>query len=709
MASLKLEGYAKVLLVHKIDAEKDLLSLAPKRINWEDIKAIEKSNTTSALKSNSDQVSYDSSINLVTSENNYLNSVKLHVNKYITALHIKNLYEWEKLGETTLPEDYELVFNIGIKKKNQYISIISKYAIIASKVSDVLINKMALVNSKLQQKVLHSWKLQHREAILKSDLLIETEKSMETTALFYKINEKVTIDLISVDESNIYKFLKFINLLDPHEKVIISESTFDLKELDLLNVRKSYAFQVESIEDKKNKKSIKLKIWGFKYQGLLNKGEKALKEKLGIIHEQSGIKIMSESDKIFDSRGKNQSFGDLNDKITNQVIFKFKTREAGIFYQTYENVCKTYVEDIAQVKINRLDPNKYRNSDISIQTTVIMSGTTENLTIAKEYFKRFQTILAHSRIFFPKVSMDKYKQLHQMKLIFENFSGYGKDPLTESTIISFRLKPPMHLKGVNRMIFPTDVWITICGPDPNYIKEIESMLNNLSSDFVIKKIITLKSNPINETFKDCDKRRRLCDKLHLQGSRLNVFENEKFNELMLWGPKESFENEKVRSITCQSIFSSEGNDSMQVNPNYEDEKTEFGLTTDENIIEDDISKEDSNNNIFYCPKGNNQIPQFFSAESGMCELEPISDFTEPLVEGNFKEVIPSEDWGVHLLLDDFDSFDIIAFGESLGPLKEYKTTPFDYNHEKNIIAIILDELIANVANKINTRSEMMHE
>jgi hypothetical protein len=43
----------------------------------------------------------------------------------------------------------------------------------------------------------------------------------------------------------------------------------------------------------------------------------------------------------------------------------------------------------------------------------------------------------------------------------------------------------------------------------------------------------------------------------------------------------------------------------------------------------------------------------------------------------------------------------------LSPLKEYNTTPFNFDHEKSIIAIIINELIADVVNKIN--SNEMHE
>lgn len=438
LASLRLEGFNRVLFIHNSMIKPAFISLASKSATWDSICTSKRQDLWAKIAaSNIDPVPKPIASTLTPSEAKDLLSDKITVNQYIVALHIKHLQEWGSLIDDTLG-DIQYAYNIGIKKKSQVITVASDSPIALKNILDRIKSLTDKIVSSTKINSLRRWLPQHREAILKSEPLLEAEKSFETTALFYKSdNNQITVEVTSLDKPSIRKFLDFIDQLGPSEELVPTPPNFKLTELDISAARKSYAIKVDYGEDvnaAKWKSPPPLKLWGFKYKGLNEKGRKALKEaiKIAVLPKET-----KDSDAQSDST---LEYVEKHDDQKPQSLFKFKTREAGIFYQTYENICRAYIQSISGLEVEKLDNLRAKATTNIMQTTLSMIGNSEQLSIAKEYLKTFQVSLTHTQVFFPRVSMDKYKQLHEMKLVCETVSNEVTNPLVEPNIVSVRLK-----------------------------------------------------------------------------------------------------------------------------------------------------------------------------------------------------------------------------------------------------------------------------
>jgi hypothetical protein len=217
-----------------------------------------------------------------------------------------------------------------------------------------------------------------------------------------------------------------------------------------------------------------------------------------------------------------------------RTVFKFKTREAGIFYLTYEDLCVAFIQQISGIEVEKLDLTLQKPVNSVLQTTVTLLGEGDGMSLAKDYLKRFQTSLAHTQIFFPNTSAKKYKQLHELKVTFENILVGVYDPLLSYDMISVRIKPPMSPQGMKHTVWPTDVWVTICGPSEEYIAEVEQLLTSLKYDFITHTVAVYSGSPLRERLQEKSSRLEFLKDFNILGARLSPSQNHSPDMLTLW-------------------------------------------------------------------------------------------------------------------------------------------------------------------------------
>lgn len=209
LASLRLEGFSRVLLVHAAGLGRECVELASKAITWENIRYFASHTIPHSINGVKDTTHEEQCIQFQSAEGKVGTTMgignpqtiagtdgseifaeKVMVNRYIVALHTKRLQEWGILftliGNTS--RAVTVTYNIGIKKKSQIITLSCTSTIELTAVSGRLRELLDQIDPTYRHKLLPLWHLQHREALMKSEPLAAAEKSTQATALFY-INE----------------------------------------------------------------------------------------------------------------------------------------------------------------------------------------------------------------------------------------------------------------------------------------------------------------------------------------------------------------------------------------------------------------------------------------------------------------------------------------------------------------------------------------
>lgn len=531
LASLRLEGFKRVLLAHSAGYKSSISGLATEAMPWLSLKSYTTLGFPPPRPVQSSTIS-----NLeepLQKECKYNEKILLH--QYSVALHIKHLEEWEVIREYIGTEVF-LTFNIGIKKKSQVIVVGSDTNSLVLKALDRLRTITDGISSTCRISTLKRWHPQHREAILKSEPLLEAEKNLEVTGLFYKSEANViSVEVVSIDSTRVRKFYEFLDTLLPAEEPLYTPKDFKLTDLDISTIRKAYAIKIDYGDSFKWKSPPPLKIWGFKYRGLLAKAITALEETTRLsshpimseIESEQAPALLDDLQKVqIQSTGPSQQM---------RTVFKFKTREAGVLYQTYEDLCSSFIERISDIEVEKLDQTQQKAGVNSVmQTTITLIGEGDGMLIAKDYLKRFQTSLSHTQVFFPNISGEKYQQLHEFKTIFEELLGGIYDPLLTWHLLSVRVKPLMNSRGIKRMIWPCDVWVTICGPSEEYVAETERLLVSLKSDFITHTVSVPKSSPLRDRLEEYSSRNEFIKEFNILGARLSLYHSNAPDLLTMW-------------------------------------------------------------------------------------------------------------------------------------------------------------------------------
>ena len=364
--------------------------------------------------------------------------------------------------------------------------------------------------------------------------------SVKSNSNFYNNdNNQVVVEMVSLNMLNLVQFWDHLEKFAPDEDNLHIPSKFKFTEQEMALIRKMYAIVTDNSSAHKWRTTTK--VWGFKNDGLFNKGKKVL---LGVLkppeipqqNQDQKLSRPSSPTALASPSVTSSSSITTADNTTSETAssalqlieqtrtnFRFKTREAGIFYQTFESTTRAYIENISGISIDKLDKSRASKSSSNImQTTVSLLGSKEQTKVAKDYLKNLQSSLTHMQTLFLKVSMQKYKQLHEVKLAFETCHIHPNcDPLLVSQIVSVRLKPPLNTRGLKKMEFPCDVWATVCGPNSSYVTEVQELLEKLSNPFDTRISYINKTGLLNSIIQDNSTRKEFVEYYNLCGVRAN--------------------------------------------------------------------------------------------------------------------------------------------------------------------------------------------
>ena len=658
LATLRLEGFIRIFVVYSSDEAKmaELVSLGIECTKWDDMKVSKPRSYAKSVSSEPGDarkqepgIDQEHPAELIVE--------KITANQYIVALHVKHLLEWGALSGT-LDKSVVLSFNIGIKKKSQTITISCESPTVKDAASKSLTSLLEKLSSLIKiHPPLRRWHPQHREAIMKSEPLIAQEKLLETTALFYLNENYITVELVSLSNSNCRQFISFLENLNPSEDSIYAPQKLQLTELDLTSIRKSYAVVADlGMQAYKWKSMAPLRLWGFDYQGLFQSGIQAISEIVKLQPQQScrlPMNTQLQQEKM--KHQQLQQFESPNGFLFDQTIaresvsnpqthFKFKTREAGIFYQAFEGRCRAYIEDISGVAIDKLDNPRAKTTINVMQTTLTITGTPEKMAIAKDYLKTFQSKLTHTQIFFGNVSMEKYKQLHDTKVMCELTSDTLTDPLQEADIVSVRLKPPMNTRGIRRMAFPCDVWITVCGPNDEYVTEIEELLKGLQADFSTRILSISKSSLLNSLICKKKFRQEFVLENKLMGVRLNTSNKKDVNKLTIWANESVFLNPLLMAALQEANSAPQPEEAIK----EPEGNSDIGDGKD-NDDDDDVSSDCSMRKFLTEGFRDIRLSDLYTADSGM--YDHTSDFSHS--NANTEETVTTvSDVGLEVTMEE---------------------------------------------------------
>lgn len=261
--------------------------------------------------------------------------------------------------------------------------------------------------------------------------------------------------------------------------------------------------------------------------------------------------------------------------------------------------------------------------------------------------------------------MEKYKQLHDAKVTCEITADVLTDPLLEPDIVSVRLKPPMNTRGIRRMAFPCDVWITVCGPNNDYVIEIEQLLKGLQSDFATRTLSISKSSPLNSQIRKKEFREHFVKENHLFGVRWNPSSKKDFNKLTIWAAEEVFHNPSLMTVLqdasstgaegAEAEAGEDGNHGHSDGRDFDETPPgEFHSPVREAFDRYSASNKYS---AAFQPSS-----EFFSVDSGLCETNSDSQ-SRPPTDRSTEEMPPAEA-GFEFMLDE-PVPDIAAMTEEL--------------------------------------------
>mmetsp|Transcript_20579 Transcript_20579/g.34443 ORF Transcript_20579/g.34443 Transcript_20579/m.34443 type:complete len:1740 (+) Transcript_20579:403-5622(+) len=200
------------------------------------------------------------------------------------------------------------------------------------------------------------------------------------------------------------------------------------------------------------------------------------------------------------------------DARAHKSSYNFSDREAGLYFYHFEQVFRTYFalhfqayvdeeEHRANVK-HASNPNFYTQG---LKVT-FYGATLESVQGARDYMDNFTpNHLGRVQIFYPRVSMKKYKailtrkltQLNRLKIEQRAKAAGGKggdtrgrptDPMATIGFLNIRIRPIVFGARLKSDAFPADASVTICGPITTpelkaVMEETETIFRAISSEY----------------------------------------------------------------------------------------------------------------------------------------------------------------------------------------------------------------------------------
>jgi hypothetical protein len=329
------------------------------------------------------------------------NSTAIDLDKLCIATHLKNLIAWSDDKTTTLlhgEKGYEGVEDCCVLKVDSDLRN-KRHTLLVSGEGRVrrasrLQHLVATLQSHRRVYKLLGWKVQHRDSILDSDILLEQQKVYHATALFHTPEGRVIAECTSLSSKALKDLSTFLTSLVPRE----DEWTMTAGAGKVVKSREWSAFLhhfalFTKIKDS-NATTLTISVWGF--GSMVDEARKSLADgehaDLGgpLLDLKSSAAILQSSSEV------------------SQVIV-FKEKEMGFYYLAFENEVNLFLKETYGAVARKVDV------DFTLVTKknfppvkVELLGRPDAVQSAKVYIERMGENAVH-KVYFPKVDAAKYK------------------------------------------------------------------------------------------------------------------------------------------------------------------------------------------------------------------------------------------------------------------------------------------------------------
>jgi hypothetical protein len=450
-------------------------------------------------------------------------------------------------GEDSSSYDHSFASNCKIVLENR----LGKYFLVISGGSA---NVVELRSSKIKQLVekasdchqlllLPGWTAQHKRALLSSEILKQQQELTKVSVTWSATDDGISVELTSLSKSNIVRMSTFLTHLQPVTSLwrIPKQKMMMLDQSDFDGLQSRYALKLDAAAQERLD-VVSIHVNGFAefleqaYSALLT-GSVAQKDlsrdsRLSNTWSPSMISSYSTNNTAMSSRSQ---YEQETIKKLHRGTYSFADREAGIFFFAFEQQFRDYLEKSFSVLLDDSDNSAdYRPKALMNEVTLdnmfnknvvlkisFYGNQAKHVSAARAYLEQLNTTnLARVQIFFPQVSIKKFKEIYNRKssqmTILNNerlrsmhtnfnseYSQFVVDPLHSSGFVNIRMKPPMHCHGIRKMSLPADVTVTICGSvlaqgNEDLLKEVELVFNSIPSDYLYVSVSIPYTHPLKK-------------------------------------------------------------------------------------------------------------------------------------------------------------------------------------------------------------------
>lgn len=512
--TLKSVGFQDVLLIHNSSASKSFVNLAPRAVPWSHVRLYHSLSPAERMQLHSFSGKYEclsnpAAVAFIESsgsdqpneesayDQNSLTRV-VTISRFSIATHLNSLMQWRNTAIATgtvdmssIAEDdfiscepachVEVVIERERRKQRAVVTGMNADAV-ARKTAAVSNTVDTLVRNRKVQRM-YGWKAQHRLAIMGSALLLKAGHEMLTTVVFHVVDGHIVAEAVSMIPSQVEKMFQFLEALIPEE----AEWRFDSKSCkfpDSKNVRfwNSLRHRYAVMFDKVVKdKIVEVKAWGFgslveeSHQFLIsatNPTAPPLTPTQQMQFPEASPFVSNMTKTAAFSMFDNHSRSEESLSSLTAATFKFREREACHFYQSFEGMFQRYLENNFHVSVKpiKIPPEEGTGSTKNAMIVLELTGAKENIDKALKYLEGVRSRLTCRPVAFARVDGKKYKEINDLKescirtvnLESAMYASSNADPLDCPGLVSIRVKPPLHSRGIKRMTFPADATVFIC-------------------------------------------------------------------------------------------------------------------------------------------------------------------------------------------------------------------------------------------------------
>eukprot|EP01041_Mallomonas_annulata_P004123 gene4123-8196_t len=448
---------------------------------------------------------------------------------------------------------------------------------------------------------------EHREAAMSSAPFIALQYKYKATVIFHITDNIVLAEIVSLTNSSHNELFKILEHLNLREEIwTISNNIFkEYKDKQWNNLRSKYAVRVDRGNKTSHQNKYSIKVWGFGM--LIEQAYHVLNNEISLLSPSSELDLLITTN-ISDNIGVNMSnkimkIFHFSNKDYSTYFHTFREEYKEYIFKTFNVEVQSIMEFTPD---SSASTSTSTSTGASTSIYIEVSGCSYAVSSVIQYLDKLQSSLSKRSIFFPKATIDKYKSLIAMKssceltltnmrnndvcgatttnttptsseskggnttalstsststsstststaVKIENVYSGGSssssisNPMDMEGLMSIRLRPPVHCRGIKRMTFPADVTINLCTittstKQKEFLKSIEdrfTALTTLNSEVATAEIEISSHSVLGRKLSSRISRDEIISQYGLIGLHWEHIEGEHTGKLKLWANKSS--------------------------------------------------------------------------------------------------------------------------------------------------------------------------